>query len=312
MMSALSRRAFIAASAAAALGPTAALAESHPRPRSAPLGAAGFRVGAFQVTPLFDGTFPLPLPIIPDAQSPAGAALLRAADLPAKGPVPIPVNAFALERNGRLALIDCGCGSLFGADFGKAFGAMAGAGIDPAKVETIHLTHLHGDHAGGLLAADGTARFPKARVTVQLKEIAFWSDDAMLARAPDDMKPFFKIARDVLAAYGNRIEPLEGVAALAPGVLAMPFPGHTPGHMGVLIEDGPERILLWTDVLHTAALQFPHPGWSLLFDVDMAEARATRLRLLDLVSADKIAVMGSHLGVRGLIEPRGAGYAFAT
>ncbi|MEP9349358.1 MBL fold metallo-hydrolase [Xanthobacter sp. KR7-225] len=311
-MSALSRRAFIAASAAAALAPGAALADSHPRPAAAPLGTAAFRVGAFTVTPLFDGTFPLPLAVIPAAESPAGLALLGGAGLPAKGPVPIPVNAFALERGGKLALIDCGCGPAFGADFGRAFDAMAGTGIDPAKVETVYLTHLHGDHAGGLLAPDGSARFPRARIAIQQKEIAFWTDDGALSRAPQDMKPFFKIARDVVAAYRARIEPLQGVAALAPGVLAMPFPGHTPGHMGVLIEDGPERILMWTDVLHATALQLPNPGWSLLFDVDQAQARETRLRLLDMVSADKIPVMGSHMGVRGLLVPSGPGYAFAT
>lgn len=265
-------------------------------------------VGGFKVTPLLDGLFPFPLSIMPDSQSPAGEALLKAAHLPHGGPVPIPVNAFAVEKNGRLALIDAGTGTAGGDALGKAGRALVAAGLDPKRVDTIILTHLHVDHASGTIGADGKALYPNAELVLQHAEIEFWTDDGIRSRAPQGMDGYFGAARAVLAAYPRRIRAVEGAADLWQGLTAVPLPGHTPGHMGVMIAEGPISLLTWTDTLHVGPLQFPHPDWSVLFDVNRTQAAETRVRLLDQLAADRTPVMGSHIPARGVIERDGAGF----
>ncbi|TCT08190.1 MBL fold metallo-hydrolase [Aquabacter spiritensis] len=277
--------------------------------RAQPLAAGPVTVGRIKVTPLFDGFYPLPLDVVPDAVSPAGTALLEKAGIPPAGPIPTPVNAFAIERDGRFALIDAGTGPAGGAALGKVSGALAAAGLDPARVEVLILTHLHVDHASGAIGADGKALFPNAELILQHSEIEFWLDDAIRARAPQGMDGFFAAARAVLAAYPRRVRAIEGEQALWPGLSALPLPGHTPGHSGVMIADGGDALLMWADTMHVGALQFPHPDWTVLFDVNRIQAADTRARLLDRLAVDGTVVMGSHLADRGRIVREGAGYA---
>lgn len=246
--------------------------------------------------------------MIPGADSAAGRALLSRAGLPPTGPSPEPVNAFLVRRGDRLWLLDTGCGSILGPGLGNLPAALAAGGTDLDRIETIWLTHLHADHAGGLLGPDGLARFPRAELVVQTAEVTYWSDPGARSRAPGEMAPFFDTALAVLAAYRGRVRQVSGAVDLAPGVTAIPLPGHTPGHAGVLIEDSGERLLIWGDILHSGLLQLPHPEWTVIWDMDGALAEATRRRILDRAVVEGLNVAGMHLSTHGRIERRGPGY----
>lgn len=297
----LSRRSLLAASALLPLG------LQGPAVAAAPSGS--YRVGAFTVTPLRDGLFPLEPSMIPAAESQAGQALLKAAGLPAKGPSPEPVNAFLIRRGERQWLLDAGCGTVLGPRFDRVTAALAAEGVRPEQIETIWLSHLHADHAGGLLTPDRLARFANAELVLQEREVAYWSDAAARASAPAPLSPMFETAQAVLAAYPGRIRRISGEAELAPGIHAVPLPGHTPGHMGVLIADGSDRLLIWGDIVHSRILQMPHPDWTVIWDTDPAQAITTRRRILDRAAVDGLTVTGMHLATSGRIERKDAGYA---
>ncbi len=298
----LSRRAFL--SAAAAL-PFVGLPSIG---RSAPLNEP-FAVGDFTVLPLLDGPFGLTAELMPQADSVEGEKLLERVGLPAKGPWPQPVNAFVVQRGPHTYMIDAGSGETLGPDLGKMPQRLAAVGVDPAKVEAVVMTHLHADHAGGLMTRTGAAFFPNAEIVVQQAEVAFWTDDGARSRAPAAMDPMFAIARAALAPYQGRVRTVVGAGPAVPGLTFVPLPGHTPGHAGLMLADGNQQFLFFGDVIHSALLQFPHPAWTVVFDVDQAQAAATRRGILDRLAADKIAVTGSHIPDRGLIAARNMGYA---
>jgi glyoxylase-like metal-dependent hydrolase (beta-lactamase superfamily II) len=297
----LSRRTLLAGSA---LLPLAWRVPAAAAPASGP-----YRVGTVTVTPLCDGLFPLEPRMIPAAESQTGQALLKGAGLGAGGPSPEPVNAFLIRRGERHWLLDAGCGTVLGPGFNRVTAALAAEGVRPDQVETIWLSHLHADHAGGLLTPSGLAQFANAELVVQEREVSYWSDAGARASAPAALGPMFATAQAVLAAYPDRIRRVSGEAELAPGITALPLPGHTPGHMGVLIADGSERLLIWGDVVHSRLLQMPHPDWTVIWDTDPAEARATRRRVFDRAAADGLSVTGMHLAARGRIERADPGYA---
>lgn len=275
-------------------------------------GAHAMQVGSLVVEPLLDGPFPLTLDLIPDGNNEDGQKLLAAAGKPAAGPDTIPVNGFLIRRGTGITLIDAGAGGAFGPELGKLPGRLDAMGIEASKVGMVVLTHLHPDHSGGVLLPDGKARFPNATLAMQADEAAFWSSNENMSKAGEAAAPFFNGARAALAAYKGRWRMLYGQTPISPGLTAMPMPGHTPGHQGIMVADGKDSLLVWGDVVHSAALQLPRPEWSVVFDTDGAAAAATRKRVLDMVVADKVRVAGSHMAMQGRIEKRGTGYAMVA
>lgn len=306
------------AALALGLGGLAALSAS-PSPASARAPLAGRqvpgvqrrRVGAFEVTALLDGHLDLDPALFPKA-GPDAAKLLDAAFRPA-GPIRTPVNAYAINTGERLILVDAGTGRGYAPTLGGLPDALAAAGIDPAQVDTVLATHLHVDHVGGLVR-DGRAVFPDAELLIPQAEAEFWLDPAALSRAPAAMQPFFRLAQDACAPYAARTRRFgPGEARIAPGIEAVAEPGHTPGHTGYVVSDGGERLWLWGDVVHAAALQFPRPELGISFDVDGDAAAATRRRAFDRAASERTLVAGAHLPFPGFghVERDGAGrYAF--
>jgi glyoxylase-like metal-dependent hydrolase (beta-lactamase superfamily II) len=296
----LDRRTFLQISAAglcAAALPLSTHAKVAPQGRQVP---AWYRiaVGDFEVTAINDGLLALDPAVYAAAdQAEAKQMLERAHRL--QGGVPTAVNAYAVNTGGTLVLIDTGASTGMGANLGKIPANLTAAGLDASAVDVVFITHLHPDHAAGLIDANGKPAFPNAELVLTEKEFAFWHDDGILSQAPEAMKPFFEGARAAVKPYGSRIRKITD-GEIVPGLSALPAPGHTPGHTMVRVASGKDALLVWGDIVHTATLQFPHPEWAIAFDTDQKQAIATRQAVFDQVATDGVMVAGMHLDFPGI------------
>lgn len=272
--------------------------------------AAPHGVGDIRVVTVADGVrrFPLPDGFITNAGPDAINGALRAAGLP-QGEITTPFNPVVVETAGRRALIDTGNGSAAGrgpdATNGLLLRSLAAAGIEPGSVDTLVISHFHGDHVNGI------ADFPGARVLVPKPEWDFWMDDAAMAAAPPGrMAQLFEANRKVFAACRDRVGFYEWGEAVLPGVTAEGTPGHSAGHTSFTVESGGERLFIQSDVTNQPALFVAHPGWHAAFDADPVQAEATRRRVLDRAAAGRVLVQGFHFPFpsRGFIEKQGDGY----
>ena len=211
-------------------------------------------------------------------------------------PLPISLNGFAIERNGRLGLVDSG-GAGMNPGTGRLIGRLRAAGYAPEDVDTVMITHLHPDHILGLLDAEGNKAFPNARLVVHAAEQRYWHDDGAVEACPEPFRVFFGMARNVCAAYAGKVETHNGDEVF-PGVTGVHLPGHTPGHSGYQVTDT-ETLLIWGDIFHIPELQVRHPECTIVFDVDGQLAVQTRKATLARVAAERLLVAGMHVGFPG-------------
>jgi glyoxylase-like metal-dependent hydrolase (beta-lactamase superfamily II) len=252
------------------------------------------RLGDMVVSAIGDGYLDGSMAVLQNITQEESGALLRAAFRPV--PRRTAVNTFIIRSGGRVALVDTGCGTRMQASGGRMLANLAAAGIGLAEIDTILLTHMHPDHSNGL--ADEA-------------EAAFWLDDAAMARADETSRlRNFQHARQQIAPYAARHRRFTG-GEVFPGVTALPFPGHTPGHTGYLLASGGETLLIWGDIVHVPEVQVPRPEVTMAFDIDAAQAAATRRRVFDMVATDGLLVAGMHLHFPGYAHllRQGEGYA---
>ncbi|MGK9233072.1 MBL fold metallo-hydrolase [Inquilinus limosus] len=288
-----------------------ALARAVPAAGQVP-GLYRFKVGAFEVTSINDGMLNITLDQFPAADRAGAEALLQRAFQPPAA-IPTAVNAYLVNTGDRLVLIDTGTAAAMGPSLGKVGANLKAAGVDPADVDLVVLTHMHPDHANGLIDPAGAAVFGKAELAVAEAEYGFWTDDGILSRAPAEVHPFFAMARAAVKPYaGDRLTRFGKEAEIAPGIRVLAAPGHTPGHSMVEVTSGDDRLLIWGDIVHAAALQFAKPDWAINFDVDQQAAIASRKRVLDRVAADRVLIAGAHLAFPGIghVGRVGDGYEF--
>ena len=269
-------------------------------------GVARRKVGNLEVVALLDGRIALQPGVFSGATDEEIASLLGGSAVDGF------INAFVVTGADGPVLVDAGAGGLTGPTAGRLASLLAQAGIDPTAITTFYATHLHPDHIGGLVG-DGALALPNAQMVVHEDELAFWTNDEIMKQAGEGAAPFFQAARGAVASFGDRVATFTGEEVPGP-LTAMPLPGHTPGHTGFRVSDGDAQLLLWGDIIHAPALQFPRPAITIQFDVDASAAEATRKRVLDMAVADNVTVAGMHLvfPAIGQVEKKGDAYAFAS
>ena len=188
------------------------------------------------------------------------------------------------------------------------------AGYEPGQVDLIFITHMHADHLRGLLGEDGKTLFPNAEVRVAQAEADYYLDAQNAARAPADAQPLFKLAQEAVAPYqaSGQFKPFAPGETLASGVTVVPTTGHTPGSSSYLFQSKGQGLLVWGDILHSYAPQFPRPDITSAFDVNNKQAAATRKKLFADLAKNKTWVAAAHIPFPGLgrLHTEGNGYAW--
>jgi glyoxylase-like metal-dependent hydrolase (beta-lactamase superfamily II) len=263
-------------------------------------------LGDFEVTVLSDGTNPLPALQLLQGNATRITQALKRHFLGEQ--VETSHNSFLVNTGTKLVLIDAGAGTLLGPHTGDLLTNLHAAGYRPEQVDEIYLTHMHTDHVGGLMAG-GQRAFPNAMVRVDKRETDYWLSEAHMHAAPAETKRFFEAAIASVTPYvqAGKLTVFEGSTALIPGVRAQSAYGHTPGHTAYVVESRGEKLVLWGDVVHVAAVQFDDPSVTIGYDVKSADAAHARELAFRDAAENGYLVGGAHMSFPGIGHVRSHG-----
>jgi glyoxylase-like metal-dependent hydrolase (beta-lactamase superfamily II) len=295
-MSGVTRRGILAASAAATFAAQAdsAMAEA-PAANTATPGIYRYKIGSYELTALYDGIWYRPITdqFIRNAPFADVEHALDEAFMP-HDKLATPFTTLIVNTGKKLVLIDTGTGGQIAPSAGVLRNNLAAAGIDAKAVDQIVISHFHPDHINGIKDKDNALIFPNAELMVPAPEWAYWMDDTNLNAAPADLKITFLNQRRIFSDIAKQVTKFQPGKEVAPGIVTLPAPGHTPGHTVFAIHSGDQSLLVLSDTAQHPAIFARHPDWQAAFDIDGAEAIATRKRIFDRAAADRMLVTGYH------------------
>ncbi|MDR1976864.1 MAG: MBL fold metallo-hydrolase [Campylobacteraceae bacterium] len=224
---------------------------------------------------------------------------------------PSSINTFIVKTVDSIVLIDTGYGG------GKLSANLKSINITNADIDTVLLTHMHGDHIGGL-TLNGERAFKSAKVLVSKKELEYWLSLAPKSAANREL------VQKIIEIYGKDIQTFEWDTFVTPQIKALNAAGHTPGHTAFEIisfvpneanisKQITDRVLIAGDIIHSLKVQLTEPKMSVTFDVDPKEAAATRARVFKEASAQKIKIAGMHIpfsGIGYIVDKGNGSYVF--
>jgi glyoxylase-like metal-dependent hydrolase (beta-lactamase superfamily II) len=266
------------------------------------------RVGDIVVTAVSDGFLDGSLDVLRNIGQDEARQILTDNFRPARRTA---VNTFLIYSAGRLALVDTGSGNYLQPTAGKLLANLRAAGVDPADIDAVLLTHMHPDHSAGLTdMTTGKRNYPNAELVLNEREPAYWFDDANVAQGTErEKKLYFQAGREQVTPYKDRWRLFKD-GDVFPGITAIPRPGHTPGHTTYMVSSGSEQLLIWGDTVHVPEVQTARPEVCMDFDVDKDMAAASRRKVFDMAAADRLLVTGMHLHFPGFahLVRSGTGY----
>jgi glyoxylase-like metal-dependent hydrolase (beta-lactamase superfamily II) len=274
-----------------------------------------FKIGDTEAFVIHDGFLSMPAiqpMFVPEAKPEELQELLKKNFLPADS-FAVSLNVLVIKDSAGVSIFDSGAGSAFGSAMGKLIRGLAKVGVTPADVKTIYVTHGHGDHIGGLVNDANQPVFSSAKIIVPKHELEFWTaehPDLSGMRTTDETKTQTAAsAKKIFDAIKSQLV-LKGPGEVAPGVELISAPGHTPGHAMYRVTRGSDKVLVIGDIVHVFAAQFPHPEWTMAYDVNPALAIETRRKAFKQLAADRTLVLGYHMPFPGLGHVRAEGQGF--
>ena len=228
-----------------------------------------------------------------------GATPEMLAEVAPDGVIPGATNAFLLKIGGKNILIDAGYGR-------ELFKNLESVGVTPDKVDAILITHMHGDHIGGLLQ-DGKVAFPNAEFYLSQPEYDHFINQESAKKVIEAYRAKLHLFQP--GPLGGNIKPIDNSLPNIKGIAAY---GHTPGHTVYLAELNGKSLLIWGDLTHSMAIQMPYPQVAVTYDTNKDDAIVSRISILEYVSKGVIPIAGMHIpfpGI-GIITKVGSGYKF--
>jgi glyoxylase-like metal-dependent hydrolase (beta-lactamase superfamily II) len=314
-MPALTRRSFVAAGAI-----VGAAALSRPLRAAAPMaklqgpGAYRYKLGEYQLTALYDGTWFVPIDdkFVHNATAAQVDEALSEAFLPPRV-LPVSFTALLVNTGAKLVLIDTGTAGQITDTAGVMLDNLSLAGVAPADIDTILISHFHPDHIDGIKTKDGAKVFPNAEILVPEPEWAFWMDDGNMSRFDGVVHKYFLNARRIFSDIAGDVHRFKPSAEVAPGIVSVPAYGHTPGHTAFAVHSGNQSLLVMSDTAREPWLFVRHPQWQPSYDMDGPLAAKARTDMLDRAAADRMLVEAYHFPFPacGHIVKSGSGFDLA-
>ena len=266
------------------------------------LQAPGFyrlMLGDFEVTVLSDGTNPLPATRLLQGDTQQISEALKRNFLGEI--VETAHNSYLVNTGSKLVLVDAGAGTLLSNRTGHLVANLRAAGYQPEQIDEVYLTHMHTDHVGGLMVGQQFA-FPNAVVRADKREADYWLSEANMRNAPDAQKRFFQASMASVVPYqqAGRFKPFDGDTDLVPGLRTQSGYGHTPGHTMYMVESKGQKLLVWGDVVHVAAVQFDHPEVTIGYDSDAPQAKHEHEVAFADAARNGYLIGGAHISFPGL------------
>jgi len=276
-------------------------------------GAYRYKLGSYQITALYDGTWFVPIDdkFVHNASGGEVNQALTAAFLPPRV-LPVSFTALLVNTGAKLILIDTGTAGQLTDTAGVMLDNLKVAGVTPDDVDQIVISHFHPDHIDGIKTKDGAKVFANAEIWVPEPEWKFWMDDGNMSRYAGNavVHKYFLNARRIFADIAKDVHRFTPGAEVAPGIVSIPAYGHTPGHTAFSVHSANKSLLAMSDTAREPWLFVRHPQWQPSYDMDGPLAAQRRVHMLDVAAADRMLVEAYHFPFPacGHIVRRGGGY----
>ncbi len=254
-----------------------------------------FKVGDFQCTVLSDGYLVIPPP--PGSTGSKETGQGQKTD----------ISCLHINTGTHQVLIDTGCGPGFEVTAGKLPQSLKAAGINPADIDRIIITHGHSDHAGGSFDKEGRPVFPKARHIIAKSE---WE---CLVNRPESshLTPLFAAARQAFLSKKENFVMAGDKEEVLPGIQLTTAPGHSPGHALLEITSRGQKLLCIGDIIHIN-LEFQQPDYLAFLDFSPEQAVRSRNKVFEQAVKDKRLIFACHFDFPGVghIVKKGSGFGW--